>query len=89
MISFTAETCPAPPSINRRSGQASVSRSGSSFSRRWNRRVSTSFIMPKSSPGVRSVAADVELAVLDFTNPSGPDTIIAPTALVPWMWELS
>jgi hypothetical protein len=89
MISFTAETCPAPPSISRRSGQASVSRSGSSFSRRWNRRVSTSFIIPKSSPGVRSSPRMLNLRYCDFTKPSGPATIIAPTALVPWMWELS
>jgi hypothetical protein len=53
-------------------GPGSPSRSGSSFSSRSKRRVSTSFIMPKSSPGVRSVAADVELAVLALDEPVRP-----------------
>ena len=53
-------------------------RSGSSFSRRWKRRVSTSFIMPKSSPGVRSRSpVMLNLRYWLFTKPSGPATIIA------------
>ena len=44
---------------------------------------------PEIVAGRQVVAADVELAVLAFRKPSGPATIIAPTALVPWMWELS
>ena len=49
----------------------------------------TSRIMPKSSPGVISVERMLNLRYWFFTKPSGPATIMAPTALVPMMWELS
>ncbi len=39
--------------------------------------------------GDRFGALDVELAILVLAKPSGPATIIAPSALVPWMWLLS
>ena len=84
-----AATCPAPPSISTRSGQASDCRSGSSRASREKRRVSTSRIIPKSSPGVSSVERMLNLRYCDFTNPSGPATIMPPTAFVPMMWLLS
>ena len=31
----------------------------------------------------------LNLRYCDFMNPSGPATIMAPTAWAPWMWELS
>ena len=73
------------------------SRSGSSFSARAKRRVSTSRIMRVivaagwfiGMPGRRD-GADVELAVgVLHAARSGPATIIAPIALVPEMWLLS
>ena len=62
---------------------------GASLSNRLNRRVSTSRIMPKSSPGVRLSERMLNLRYWFFCRPSGPATIIAPTALLPWMWLLS
>ena len=62
---------------------------GASFSSRLKRRFSTSRIMPKSSPGTRSAARMLNLRYWFFWNPSGPATIMAPTALLPWMWLLS
>ncbi len=67
----------------------SVLRSGSSFNRRSNRRVRTSFIMPKSSEFAPASDLMLNLRYCDFRKPSGPATIMPPTALVPWMWELS
>ena len=58
----------------------SAARSGASI---------TSRIMPKSSPGVRSSERMLNLRYWFLRNPSGPATIMAPTALVPLMWELS
>jgi hypothetical protein len=89
MISFTALTCPAPPSISRRSGQASVSRSGSSFSRRWKPPGQHLLHHAEIVAGRQVLARMLNLRYWIFTKPSGPATIIAPTALVPWMWELS
>ena len=89
MIPATADTCPAPPSISSRSGQASDWRSGSSFSRWEKRRVRTSRIMPKSSPGVISVPLMLNLRYWLFIQPSGPATIMPPTGAAPWMWLLS
>ena len=45
--------------------------------------------MPKSSPGVSSVERMLNLRYWFFRNPSGPATIMAPTAFEPWMWLLS
>jgi hypothetical protein len=88
--SATALTCPAPPSISSRSGQVRPRGPDPPSAGAAKRRVSTSFIMPKSSPGVRLSRADVELAVLAFHEARpGPATIIAPTAFVPMMCELS
>ena len=84
-----AATCPWPPSISTRSGQASLCRSGSSRASRAKRRVSTSRIIPKSSPGVRSAPRMLNLRYCDFISPSGPATIMPPTAFVPMMWLLS
>ena len=70
-------------------GSSSVSGRGASFSRREKRRRSTSRIMPKSSPGTMSVDLMLNLRYCDLRNPSGPATIMPPTALVPMMWELS
>ena len=53
------------------------------------RRVSTSRIIAMSSPGVSSSDLMLNLRYSDFWKPSAPATIMAPTALVPWMCELS
>ncbi len=52
-------------------------------------RVKTSRIMPKSSPGVRSSDLMLNFLYCDLRKPSGPATIMAPTAWAPWMCELS
>ena len=62
---------------------------GASFIRREKRRRSTSRIMPKSSPGVMSVERMLKVRYSFLRKPSGPATTMAPTALVPMMWELS
>ena len=62
---------------------------GASSISRLKRRLSTSRIMPKSSPGVRSAERMLNLRYWFFWNPSGPATIMAPTAFDPWMWLLS
>ena len=101
----TALTWPWPPSIRIRSGQAGSASSLSSpvsvaslsprlgmpcsLISREKRRSITSRIMPKSSPGVMSVERMLNFRYWFFTNPPGPATIIAPTAFVPMMCELS
>ena len=45
--------------------------------------------MPKSSPGVSSAERMLNLRYWFFWKPSGPATIMAPTAFEPWMWLLS
>ena len=45
--------------------------------------------MPKSSPGVSSAERMLNLRYWFFRKPSGPATIMAPTAFEPWMWLLS
>ena len=40
-------------------------------------------------PGVRSAERMLNLRYWFFRKPSGPATIMAPTAFVPWMWLLS
>ena len=62
---------------------------GDSVSSRLNRRSSTSRIMAKSSPGVSSAERMLNLRYWFFWKPSGPATIMAPTAFVPMMCELS
>ena len=56
---------------------------------RLKRRSSTSRIIAKSSPGVRSAERMLNLRYWFFWKPSGPATIMAPTAFVPMMCELS
>ena len=70
-------------------GSADGSARGASVISRLNRRSSISRIMPKSSPGVRSAERMLNLRYWFFRKPSGPATIIAPTAFEPWMWLLS
>jgi hypothetical protein len=89
MTSITALIWPAPPSISTRSGRMAPWPSSSSLTRREKRRFSTSFIMPKSSPGVMSVPLMLNLRYWLFWKPSGPATIMPPTAAVPWIWLLS
>ena len=62
--------------INRRRHLPAAPRSSS----RLKRRVSTSRIMPKSSPGVSSAERMLNLRYWFFRKPSGPATIMAPTA---------
>ena len=52
-------------------------------SQRLKRRERTSFIIPKSSPGVSAASLMLNLRYWFFSNPFGPATIIAPTAFVP------
>ena len=78
MISCTALTCPAPPSISKRSGQASVSRSGVPPSAgAWKPACQH---LPSSCRNhrraVRSAPRMLNLRYCDFTKPSGPATII-------------
>ena len=94
MISRAAESWPAPPSTSTRSGRANPASSpeipsSSSFTSRAKRRRSTSFIIPKSSPGVSSVLLMLNFRYWLFWKPSGPATIMPPTAFVPMMWLLS
>jgi transposase len=84
-----AETCPAPPSISRRSGQAPFSRSGSSFNSRLKRRVSTSFIMPKSSPGVSSSPLMLNLRYCVLLEPVRPRHDHRAHRIGALMWLLS
>ena len=92
-VSRTDDIWPLPPSIRTRSGHTvswlfAFPSSPSGFSARLRkRRLITSRIMPKSS--LVCAVLMLNLRYWPFTKPSGPATIMAPTALVPETWLLS
>ena len=64
MISATALTCPAPPSISNRSGHSPLSRSGSSFLQAGEAAGQNLFHHAEIVARCQVVAPDVELAIL-------------------------